>query len=220
MIIDNLMNVELLFWGAKNGGSADWRDMAHEHALTTMRDHVRADGSTFHVVDYDPDTGEPVRRRTNQGFAHESTWARGQAWAIHGFTTAYRETRDPRLLAVARRVADWWAAHLPADLVPAWDFDAGLVGAPRDSSAAAVAASGLVELGRVERDQSRGRGYRRLGVATLRSLASRRYLSRGSRSRSILLHGTAHHARGIIDTGLIFGDYYFLEGLIRARLNP
>lgn len=216
VIVDNLMNIELLFWGAKNGGPRAWRRMAHTHALTTLRDHVRPDGSTFHVVDYDTVTGQPVAKGTAQGLTAASTWSRGQAWAIHGFTTAYRETRDRRLLTAARRTADWWLARVPADHVPSWDFDAR---GPRDSSAAAIAASGLVELARLERSADRARRYRRLGVATLRSLASRRYLARGTRARSILRHGTAHYARGIADTGLAVGDYYFLEGLIRARLD-
>ena len=190
------------------------------HALTTRRDHLRPDGSTFHVVDYDPVTGIPVGKRTNQGFTAASTWSRGQAWAIHGFTTAYRETRDGRLLEAARRAADWWRTHVPPDGIPPWDFDApGPWEIPRDSSAAAIAASGLVELARLEPDRGRARRYRRLGVTTLRSLASDAYLARGTSARSILLHGTAHHSRGIVDTGLVYGDYYFLEGLMRARLD-
>ena len=235
VVIDNLMNLGLLFWGARHGGPTAWRDMAHRHALTTLRDHVRRDGSTYHVVDYETATGRILRKRTHQGASAESTWSRGQAWAIAGFAAAYRNTRDARLLGAARRVARWWLRHVPADRVPYWDFDARPTGtrsrvmaallpaavrrSARDSSAAAIAASGLLDLARLEPREGSARRFRRAAVATLRSLASPRYLARGTRTRSVLLHGTAHHARGVSDTGLIVGDYYFLQGLIRARLD-
>ncbi len=230
VIVDNLMNIELLFWGARHGGPRAWRRMAHRHALTTLRDHVRPDGSTYHVVDYDADTGAVLGKRTVQGASRDSTWSRGQAWAIRGFAATYRQTGDGRLLQAARRAAVWWLRHLPRDEVPFWDFDAptlvrnvpavsspGL--APRDSSAAAIAASGLLDLARLEPGPRRARRFREAAVATLRSLASRRYLARGSSARSILLHGTGDHDRGTADRGLIFGDYYFLEALARARLD-
>lgn len=235
VVVDNMMNIGLLLWAARHGGPQAWRTIAHRHALTTLRDHVRPDGSTFHVVDYDGATGLLLRKRTFQGAGTGSTWSRGQAWAIHGFATAYRHTRDRRLLRAARRVAGWWLAHVPRDGVPYWDFDAtrlfiraGFPGQvfsarpgdpPRDSSAAAIAASGLLDLARLEPDRRRARRSRRAAVATLRSLAGRDYLARGTRVRSILRHGTAHHSRGVLDTGLVFGDYYFLEGLTRARLD-
>lgn len=219
VIVDNLMNIQLLFWGARHGGPAVWREMAHRHALTTLRNHVRPDGSTFHVVDFDARTGAVLRRRTKQGAADDSTWARGQAWAIYGLAASYGQTHDPRLLRGARRVARWWLRNVPSDHVPYWDFDARLP-APRDSSAAAVAASGLLDLARRETSRRNARRYKRAAVATLRSLASPRFLARGTRSRSILLHGTANEPRGSHDTGLVYGDYYFLEGLLRARLDP
>jgi len=259
VIVDNLMNIGLLFWGARHGGPQAWREMAHRHALTAVRDHVRPDGSTYHVVDYDQATGAVLEKRTVQGAHAESTWSRGQAWAIHGFAAAYRHTRDRRLLEGARRVARWWLRHVPKDGVPHWDFDAAAVpgkaprspapapasarrlwgfdvpagarfpgvmlsAAPalgaRDSSAAAIAASGLLDLARLEPRPRSARRFRRTALAALRTLASRRYLARGSRARSILMHGTAHYDRGIADTGLIFGDYYFLEGVLRAGLDP
>jgi len=234
VIVDNLMNIELLFWGVRHGGPRAWRRMARRHALTTLRDHVRPDGSTYHVVDYDADTGAVLQKRTVQGASRESTWSRGQAWAIRGFAAAYRQTADARLLQGARRTAGWWLRHLPRDEVPFWDFDAprlvrgsaalamssaGLARPPRDSSAAAIAASGLLDLARLEPSPRRARRFRRAAVATLGSLSSRRYLARGARGRSILLHGTGDHERGTADRGLIFGDYYFLEALARARLD-
>ncbi|MGI9082279.1 MAG: glycoside hydrolase family 88 protein [Thermoleophilaceae bacterium] len=231
VIIDNLMNIELLFWGARHGGPPAWREMAYRHALTTLRDHVRPDGSTYHIVDYDTATGSVLQKATGQGADAESTWSRGQAWAIYGLTTAYRNTGDQRLLEGARRVADWWLRHVPRNGVPFWDFDApallrgtglpaeGSFAPARDSSAAAIAASGLLDLARLEPRRARSRRFRRAAVATVRTLASPRYLARGTSTRSILLHGTADYGHGIANTGLIYGDYYFLEALTRAHLD-
>ena len=125
VIVDNLMNLELLLWAERRGGPPEWREMAVRHGLTSLRDHVRADGSTFHVVDYDSETGAVLARRTRQGAADGSTWSRGQAWSIHGFTTLYRYTRDPRFLGAARKVAGHWLDRMPRGGVPPWDFDAG-----------------------------------------------------------------------------------------------
>ena len=217
VIVDNMMNLELLFWAADHGGRSVWREIAIAHALTTARDHVRRDGSTYHVVDYDPATGDVWHKGTHQGASAASTWARGQAWAIHGFATAYRETGDPRMLATARRVADWFATRLPPGGVPYWDFSARS-GASRDSSAAAIAASGLLELARLEPDGARA--ARSLGTARtiLAALSSPAYLSRGSGGEAALLHGTANAPTGHRDTGLIYGDYYYLQALLRLRL--
>lgn len=235
VIIDNLMNLQLLFWADRHGGPRAWLRMAHRHALTTLRDHVRPDGSTYHVVDYDGATGELLGKRTVQGAFAESTWSRGQAWAINGFATAYRYTRDARLLQAARRVARWWSAHVPAGGVPFWDFDApslpsarlaaagpfrGELPPARDSSAAAIAASGLLDLARLDPEPGNARRFRATARSTLGTLASRRYQARGTRSRSILLHGTANHPGGLADTGLIYGDYYFLEALARLASRP
>ena len=218
VIVDTMMNIELLFWAADHGGPAGLRAKALEHALRTASAHVRGDGSTYHLVVFDADTGAIRQRATVQGYSAESTWMRGQAWAVYGFTTAYRETRDERMLDTARRVADFYLAHLPRDMVPYWDANApGIPNAPRDSSAAAVAASGLLELAQLEPDRVRGDRYLRAAKATLRSLSSRSYLAQGTPSRSILLHGTADKPHGHYDRGLVYGDYYFLEALIRYR---
>jgi unsaturated chondroitin disaccharide hydrolase len=215
VIVDNMVNLELLFWAARHGGDPAWRDMALSHALRTRENHVRPDGSTVQIVDYDEVTGAVIGKTTKQGLNGDSTWSRGQGWAIHGFTTAYRETGDPRLLDTARRTADWFIAHVPADGVPAWDFAATAPDEPRDSSAAAVAASGLLELGR--RDPNRGRAQRYLhaGRAILASLTSSAYLARGTASSAVLLHGTYTKPGGNFDTGLTWGDYYLLEALLR-----
>ena len=218
VIIDNMMNLEILFWASKHGGQQAWYDMAVSHALRTMTNHVRADGSTYQIVDYDPATGAVKSKSTKQGAGKETTWSRGQAWAVHGFTTAYRETSDQRFLDTARRTADYFIDHLPADSVPYWDFQApGIPNEPRDSSAAAIAASGLLELGRLETDATRSTRYVAAGRQILTSLSSAAYLAEGTSNQAILLHGTQNKPSGNYDTGLAFGDYYFLQALGRSR---
>jgi unsaturated chondroitin disaccharide hydrolase len=221
VIVDNLMNLELLFWASKHGGDPAWYGMALSHALRTARDHVRGDGSTFHVVDYSPGSGRVRGKRTRQGHSRGSTWSRGQAWAVHGFTMAYRETGVRRLLDAARRTADWFLTHLPPDRVPYWDFEApGIPNEPRDSSAAAIAASGLLELAALEPDATRSARYRAAADSIITALSSAPYLARGHSTQAILLHGTQDRPRGSYDTGLVFGDHYFIEALLRRQSPP
>ncbi len=220
VIVDTMMNLELLFWAARNGGGAGWRALAAAHARTTLAAHMRADGGLYHLVDYDPESGAIRAKGTYQGRADGSVWARGQAWGLYGFALAYRETREARFLAAARRAADHYLARLPPDHVPYWDFDAaGTPGAERDSSAAAIAASGLLALASLAGEH--GRGYREAAARTLRTLSSRRYLAPGAGSRGLLLHGVGHRpANREVDVSLIYGDYYFLEALLRLRRGP
>jgi unsaturated chondroitin disaccharide hydrolase len=221
VIVDNMMNLELLFWASKHGGQRVWYDRAVAHALKTAQDHVRPDGSTYHLVIYDPATGAIKSRTTVQGASAGSTWARGQAWAVHGFTMAYRETGDARFLATARRVADWFIDHLPADQVPYWDFNApGIPNEPRDTSAAAIAASGLLELSGLETDAARAQRYLASARSMLGVLLRPPWLSDGSGSEAILLHGTYSKPGGNADTGLIWGDYFLQEALVRLRRVP
>lgn len=217
VVIDTMMNLELLLWGAANGGDAAWRQMALTHALTTARDLVRADGGTFHVADYDPTTGALRWRGTFQGAGDGTTWSRGEAWALYGFTLAWQYTRDDRMLAAARKVAGYWLARAPADGVPNWDFDS--TRALADSSAAAAAASGLLALAG-EVGGAEGDGYRARALATLDALAGSGYLD-ASASEALLLHGVGdlpHDSE--IDVGLVYGDYYFLEALLRVFPHP
>lgn len=218
VIADNMMNLELLFWAAAHGGDPAWQALAVRHARTTARDHLRPDGGSFHVVDYDPATGAVRARVTHQGAADSSTWARGQAWLLYGFTMAHRETGDPAFLATARRLADYFIAHLPADHVPYWDFQApGRPDAPRDASAAAIAASALLELSTLLA-AGEGRPYRQAAEAILTALAAPPYLARGTDSPSVLLHAVGHHPNGSeVDVGLIYADYYFIEALRRYQ---
>ncbi len=217
VIIDNLMNLELLFWAAQNGGDPNLFTLARNHALRSLQEHVRPDGSTYHVVDFDPASGNVLWKGTYQGHADNSTWARGQAWAIYGFAMAYRYSQDPLLLDGAARVADYFLANLPADGVPYWDFQApGIPNEPKDSSAAAIAAAGLLELSQYAPTQADRSRYRREAARILRSLSSPTYLSTGSISDGILLHGVGNMpANREVDVSLIYGDYYFLEALGR-----
>jgi hypothetical protein len=218
VVVDSMMNLDLLFWASQHGGGNGLAVKALEHALRTARENVRPDGSTYHLVIYDGRTGAVRRRTTAQGYRSSSTWSRGQAWALYGFGTAYADTRDRRMLSAARLTADYFISHLPADHVPYWDFDApGIPRAPRDSSAAAVAASGLLQLSQLESDPDRAERYLTTAKQILASLSSGRYLAAGTASRSILLHGTADRPIGHYDSGLIYGDYYFIEALLRYR---
>jgi len=149
VIIDNLMNLELLFEATKLTGDSTFYKVAVAHARTTMKNHYRADNSSYHVVDYDTLTGKVLKKNTHQGFSHESAWARGQAWGLYGYTMCYRETGDKTFLDHAQKIARFILNHpnLPIDLVPYWDFDVPrILNKPRDASAAAVMASALYEL--------------------------------------------------------------------------
>jgi unsaturated chondroitin disaccharide hydrolase len=215
-VVDFVMNLELLTWAASHGGSSTLRDMAIAHARNTLANHVRDNGSTYHIVMFDPSDGHVMSRGTRQGAGDETTWARGQAWAIYGFTMMYRETKVPDFLDGARRTADYYLAHVPEDAVPFWDFDRP--GEQRDSSAAAIAASGLLELAHIESDPDRAMRYRTSAMATLASLAGPTYLAQGSSAQSILLHGVTSKRDNVeVDVGLIYADYYFTEALIRLR---
>ncbi|UCH62102.1 MAG: glycoside hydrolase family 88 protein [Fidelibacterota bacterium] len=219
VIIDNMMNLEILFWAARNGGDSDLYDMALSHALRTSRDHIREDGGTYQIVDYDTTTGEYISRFTKQGSDAESTWARGQAWGLYGFTMAYRETGDSRLLEAAMRLADYFIDHLPGDCVPYWDFQApDIPDEEKDVSASAIAASGLLELCTLVPAAVTAEKYRSAACSILASLCSPAYLAEGTNSIGILLHGIQNHNEDKgIDVSLIYADYYFIEALLRYR---
>ena len=217
VIIDNMMNLELLFQAAAEGGDPLWRDMAIQHAERTMLEHVRDDGSCYQIVDFDPDDGSVLYRGSWQGYADETTWSRGQAWGIHGFAIAYRFTGDVRFLRTAESMTDYFVRNLPPDRVPYWDFEApGIPDEPRDSSAAAIAASGMLELARYL-PTARGARIRAVAESILDSLLTHRYRSENQPFESILLHATGDARHGLeVDVGLIQGDYYFLQALLRS----
>ena len=216
-IMDNMINLEMLFWAAKNGGSHRLYDIAVKHAETTMMHHFRPDYTCYHVAVYNPDTGEFLKGMTHQGYSDNSTWARGQAWAIYGYTMVYRETKDLKFLNFAAQVADAYLKRLPEDRIPYWDFDdPAIPRAPRDASAAAVVASALLELQGYFEDNRKDR-YMSEAVKMLSSLSSEAYQSRDKRP-SLLDHSTGHHPAGAeIDASIIYADYYYLEALLRLK---
>lgn len=216
-IIDNMMNLELLFWAAKNGGDPAYYDLAVTHATTTLKNQLRDDHSSWHVVAYDTITGEAVQKVTHQGFADESMWARGQAWGIYGFVMTYRETGMEKFLETAKNMASVYLDRLPDDLVPYWDFDdPEIPNAPRDASAAAITASALLELSTLLEDNSESVFYRSKAVSMLQSLSTA-YRSDGT-NVAVLNHSVGHlPASSEVDIPLIYADYYYLEALLRER---
>lgn len=216
-IMDNMINLEMLFWAAKNGGGSNLYDIAVKHAETTMKHHFRPDFTCYHVAVYDSVSGDFIKGMTHQGYADNSLWARGQSWAIYGYTMVYRETRDPRFLDFAQKVTDVYLDRLPEDYVPYWDFDDPRIpDAPRDASAAAVVASALLELqGYVVPEQSKK--YLAAAEKMLASLGSDAYRS-GDRRPAFLDHSVGHHPAGSeIDAAIIYADYYYIEALLRKK---
>jgi unsaturated chondroitin disaccharide hydrolase len=222
VIIDNMMVTELLFWAARESGDSSFYDIAFNHGLTTLNNHFRPDNSSYHVVDYDPATGKARKRETFQGYADESAWARGQAWGLYGFTYYYRETKDPRFLNQAEKIAAFYLDHpnLPADKIPYWDFNAPRIPQePRDASAAAIAASALLELSQyspANRDK-----YWQAAETMLQSLSSPAYLAAvGKNNGFILMHSTGFKPAGQeIDKPLNYADYYYLEAMLRYKAS-
>jgi unsaturated chondroitin disaccharide hydrolase len=217
-IIDNMLNLELLFWASKVTGDPIYRDIAVKHAETTMKNHFRSDYSCYHVVEYDENTGAVRNKNTSQGYADESVWARGQAWAVYGYTMVYRETGDPKFLDFAKRVSERFIAGLPSDYIPYWDFDlTGKKNEPRDASAASVVASGLLELSTLVKIPELKIRYCTVADAILNSLASPAYSAKGVND-AFLLHSTGAKPQGNeIDVALIYADYYYLEALRRRK---
>jgi unsaturated chondroitin disaccharide hydrolase len=217
-IIDNMINLELLFWASKNGGSQNLYDIAVKHAETTMNNHFREDYTSYHVVVYDKDSGEKIKAVTHQGYADETMWARGQSWAIYGYTMCFRETGKPEFLDFAEKVSDVYIKNLPEDLIPYWDFnDPAIPNAPKDASAAAVTASGLLELSTLVKDKAKAKHYREIAEKMITALSSDQYQSRDKNS-AFITHVTGHKPNGTeIDTSINYGDYYYIEALVRLK---
>ena len=216
-IIDNMMNLELLFWAARNGGGQYLYDIACKHAETTMKHQFRKDYSCYHVAVYDTLDGHFIKGVTHQGLSDDSMWARGQAWAIYGYTVVYRETKDPKYLDFVQKVTDVYLDRLPEDKVPYWDFDdPSIPDAPRDASAGAVVASALLELS-TYLPNGTGKRYKDAAIEMLTSLSSDSYQS-GESKPSFLLHSVGHwpnHSE--IDASIIYADYYYIEALLRLK---
>ena len=218
VIIDNMMNLELLFVATQLSGDSSFHHIAMAHANTTLKNHFRTDNSSYHVVDYDTSTGKVKKKNTHQGYAHESTWARGQAWAVYGFTMCYRFTNNPLYLQQAEKAADFMLNHsrMPKDLVPYWDYDAPLIpNEERDASAAAILASALYELSKYSK---KGKEYKSKAGKILVSLTNDYRSAVGENKGFILLHSTGSKpAKSEIDVPINYADYFYLEALLRSR---
>ncbi|MBC8767076.1 glycoside hydrolase family 88 protein [Arenibacter sp. BSSL-BM3] len=217
-IIDNMLNLELLFWAAKNGGSKEFYDIAVKHAETTMENHFRPDYTSWHVIEYDSITGKVLNRHTKQGYADDSRWSRGQAWGIYGYTMVYRETGDKKFLEFAEKLTDKYLELLPEDYIPHWDFDVpNLENEERDASAAAIVASCLLELSTLVEDKMNQERYYNAAMRMMESLSSEQYSGVG-KTDSFLVHSTGAKSLGHeIDVALIYADYYYIEALDRLQ---
>ncbi|WP_018625862.1 glycoside hydrolase family 88 protein [Niabella aurantiaca] len=221
VIIDNMMNLEYLYWAAGQFKQPGYTKIASTHAITTMKNHFRKDYSSYHVVDYDPTTGKVLSKGTHQGVTNESAWARGQAWGLYGYAMCYAQTKNPAFLTQAKHIASFIMNHsnMPKDKVPVWDFDVHNAydvdedgRAPRDASAAAVIASSLLDLSTEVKD---GKMYFDYAEDILKSLSSDKYLAApGDNHFFILKHSVgAFLFNSEIDTPINYADYYYLEAL-------
>lgn len=220
VIIDNMMNLELLYWAFKETGDSVYYNIANTHARTTMKNHFRDNYSSYHVIDYDTITGDVLYKHTHQGYNHESAWSRGQAWGLYGYTMCYRETKLPEFLSQAENIANYIFTNptMPEDMVAYWDFDApGIPNEPRDASAAAVMACAMYELSMYNPEKAAL--YKKWADTIVESL-SKNYRAQLDGDRGfLLLHSTGAH-NFERDVPLVYADYYFLEALLKkAKLE-
>jgi uncharacterized protein YyaL (SSP411 family) len=221
VIVDNMMNLKLLFWATQVSGDSSFYKIAVSHANTTMKNHFRADNSSYHVLNYNATTGEVMQKKTAQGFADESAWARGQAWGLYGYTETYRETKDKKYLDQANKIAAFILSHpnFPKDKIAYWDFNApGIPNALRDASAAAIMASAFLELsGCVNKKLSKQ--YFKTAETILKNLSAPFYkAAAGTNGGFILQHCVGHMPNKTeIDVPLTYADYYFAEAMMRYQ---
>jgi hypothetical protein len=214
VIVDNMMNLEMLFWASKETGDPKYRDVAVAHANTTLANHFRENMSSYHVVDYDTITGQAISKVTHQGLSDDSSWARGQAWGLYGYVVCFRETGDTRYLEAAKKIAAYIQENLPEDLVPYWDYnDPAKPNTYRDASAAAVTASALYMLGELSNEGKAA--YHAQADKMLASLSSPEYLADfGTNGGFLLKHCVGNMPKNSeVDTPLNYADYYYLEAL-------
>lgn len=216
VIIDNMMNLEMLFWASKETGDPKYKDVAIRHADVTIENHFRENMSSYHVIDYDALTGKPLAKKTHQGFSDESAWGRGQAWGLYGFTVMFRETGDSKYLEVAKDIADFIIENLPDDKVSYWDYnDPKIPNTYRDVSAAAITASALFELAMY--DVAANTKYFDTANEIVKSLNSKVYRAEVETNGGFLLMHSVGHLPGDseIDVPINYADYYYLEALKR-----
>lgn len=217
VIIDNMMNLELLFEASNYTGDSSYANIAKRHATTTLKNHFRQNNSSYHVVDYNPNTGAVIQKNTHQGFSHKSSWSRGQAWGLYGFTMAYRYTKNEAYLAQAKKIADFIFTNpnLPKDFIPYWDFDApNIPNEPRDVSAATIAASGILEL--AQYDSANYSKYLMWASKILTTLERPDYQSN---TPPFILNQSVGSVPGKfeINVPIIYADYYYIEALQRMK---
>jgi unsaturated chondroitin disaccharide hydrolase len=220
VIIDNMMNLDLLFWAFKQTQDSLFYNVAINHANTTMKNHFREDYSSYHVIDYDAKTGKVTKKNTHQGYSHESAWARGQAWALYGFSMCYRETGNKVYLKQAEKIAEFLLNHpnLPKDLIPYWDFNApNIPNAPRDVSAATIMASALYEMS--IQVSEKNKYYREIADRIMDNVKNN-YMCKPKTNGGFLLNNSTGHLPGNheINVPIVYADYYYLEALLRKRI--
>lgn len=216
-IIDCVMNLPLLYWASEETGDPRFKSVAKKHADTVLDHFIRSDGGVHHIIRFDPESGEKIEALGGQGYGPYSAWSRGTAWAIYGLTLSYHYTSEAKYLDAAKRAAHFFMAHLPEDFVPDWDFrlPAG-IDSPKDSSAGAIAACGLLLMAE-KTEASESPVYQRAGENILKSLFEH-YGDWEGAEEGLILHGTSHFPEGkYIDSPLIYGDYFFTEGIARLK---
>jgi unsaturated chondroitin disaccharide hydrolase len=218
LFIDIMMNVGIVFFAARETGDRALRDIALRHCHTTRRVLVRGDGSSAHEGLFDPETGEFLRQTTHQGYRGDSCWSRGLAWAIYGFGTAYGFAHDPDLLETAEACADFYIRHTPANGVPPWDYDAPAdLRTQVDTSAAAIASSGLFQLGGLVADAAKGHFYRETARHILATLCRGWLAESDPQWEGILKGGVYHIHKNLgVNESVMWGEYFFLEALDRV----
>ena len=218
VIIDNMMNLELLFWATQETGDSIYHHIAVNHANTTMNNHFRSDYSSYHVIDYDTITGKPLLKVTHQGIADESVWSRGQGWGLYGYTMCYRFTKDPAYLEQAQKIAAFYfnQPNMPQDLVPYWDMkDPDIPNSPRDASAVALIASALYELAGYV-DATKSQTYLNWANTITDNLYTHYQAKPGTTQGFLLLHSTGNYPKNDeIDAPISYADYYYLEAMLR-----
>ncbi|MCR8642674.1 glycoside hydrolase family 88 protein [Paenibacillus sp. N1-5-1-14] len=220
IIIDCLLNLPLLYWAYEQTGDPHYYEVAHAHALMSRRYLVRGDGSSYHTFYFDQQSGNALRGGTHQGYQDGSTWTRGQSWGVYGFALSYRYTKDERFLETSKQLARYFIDHLPEDHIAYWDFDAPItVDTPRDSSASAITACGLIELLAIIGEEDADYSYFKDALQkTMESLVRDYSTMKMPDAEGLLQHGS-YHVRGNRgpDDYMIWGDYYYMEALIRME---
>jgi len=217
-IIDSLQNTALLFWASEVTGSPVYADAAKRHSETLAKHIVRDDFSTYHSFNFDPITQQPLKGETFQGYADDSCWARGQSWAIHGFAQTYLYTGDEQFLILAKKLAKYATDHMTDDGVPVWDYRLPSHEIPyKDSSAGAITAAGLLLISQCIDDTEEAKAYRDWGLYLLQGLMKECDLTNDKNALGLLANGASFVKIGLCDNMLPYGDYYYLEALMRAN---